>query len=154
MILITALVLAALVLLFFEVILPGGILGVAAALCVLAATWAGFSEFGFVGGSLTFLISVVAAAVLVFVEFKFLAKSPLGRNFFLRSSVTGHSNQAQGEPELVGREATALTRLNPSGRVAIDGHTYEAYSEDGYIESGASVRVTRQDSFKLIIQKL
>jgi membrane-bound ClpP family serine protease len=153
MTLIAALVLATLVLVFFEVILPGGILGVFAALCLLAATWAGFGEFGFVGGSLTFLFTVVAAAILVFVEFKFLAKSPMGNRFFLRSSVTGHSNEAQGEPDIVGREAVALTRLNPSGRVAVDGRTYDAYSDDGYIEKDATVLVARKDSFKLIIKK-
>ncbi len=153
MIWIIVLVLVALVLTFFEVIVPGGVLGILAALCVLAATWLGFAEFGFFGGALTFVASIVAALILVLLEFKYLANTRYGKHFFLRNSVDGHSNQAQGEPDIVGREATALTRLNPSGRVVIDGHTYEAYSQDGYIENGAAVIVAGKDSFKLIIKK-
>jgi len=151
--LIIGLVLAAFVLVFFEVILPGGILGLLAVVCIIAATWLGFSEFGLYGGGITLLVSVFGTALLVFVEFKLLANSRLGRGFFLSSAVSGHSNQAQGEDSLVGSEARTITRLNPSGKVAIEGRSYEAYSEDGFIDAGQTVVVSRRDSFKLIIKK-
>ncbi len=151
--LIVGLVLAALVLIFFEVILPGGILGLLALACIVGATYAGFAEYGVFGGFLTLLASLVAAMVLIYIEFKLLANSRLGRGFFLSSAVSGHSNQAQGEETIIGREARTMTRLNPSGRVAVDGKLYEAYSQDGYIESGEVVRVAKRDNFKLIIKK-
>ena len=153
MTLISALILAALVLVFFEVILPGGILGLLALLCVIGATWIGAANFGALGGALTFLISLAAVVLLVWVEFKLMAGSRWGKGFFLDSSVTGHSNVAQGEESIIGQEATALTRLNPSGKVAIDGRSYEAYSQDGYIDSGETVVVAKRDNFKLIIKK-
>lgn len=153
MILILGLVLAALVLIFFEVILPGGVLGFLGLACVVGATWLGFAEYGALGGGFTLLGSIAAATALIYLEFKWLGNSKLGREFFLSSSVSGHSNQAQGEASIVGREAVAITRLNPSGRVRIDGKTYEAYSQDGYIESGESVLVAKRDNFKLIITK-
>lgn len=153
MILILGLVAAALVLVFFEVILPGGVLGVLAFACILAATWFGFSDYGVLGGCLTLLGSVLSVAALIYIEFRLLAHSRLGKNFFLSSAVSGHSNQAQGEESIVGREAVAITRLNPSGRVAIDGKPYEAYSQDGYIDTGATVLVAQRDNFKLIIKK-
>jgi membrane-bound ClpP family serine protease len=153
MILILGLILAALVLVFFEVILPGGILGLLALGCLVGATWVGFAQYGAVGGTATFLGSVLAVGVLVFFEFKLMANSKWGKGFFLGSTVTGHSNVAQGEDSIVDREATAITRLNPSGKVAIDGRTYEAYSQDGYIDSGQTVAVVKRDNFKLIIKK-
>lgn len=153
MILILGLVFAALVLIFFEVLLPGGILGLLSFACLIGATWVGFSEYGAFGGSFTFLGSLAAATALIYLEFKWLGNSKLGKEFFLSSSVSGHSNQAQGEESIIGREAVAITRLNPSGRVRIDGKTYEAYSQDGYIESGNSVLVAKRDNFKLIITK-
>lgn len=151
--LILGLVLTALVLIFFEVILPGGILGLAAGACILAATWLGFSEYGLVGGAGVFIGSLVAIGILIFVEFKILAKTSLGKGFFLNTSVSGHSNEPQGEESIVGKEGEALTRLNPSGKVAIEGRSYEAHSQDGYIESGEAVTVTKRDNFKLIIRK-
>jgi membrane-bound ClpP family serine protease len=153
MTLILGLILAALVLIFFEVILPGGILGLLAMLCIIGATWVGFAEYGAVGGAATFLGSLIAVGLLVFVEFKLMANSKWGEGFFLGSKVTGHSNVAQGEDSIIGQEATTITRLNPSGKIAIDGRSYEAYSQDGYIDSGETVIVAKRDNFKLIIKK-
>lgn len=154
MILILGLIVAALVLVFFEVILPGGLLGLLALACVVVATWLGFAGYGAVGGISTFVGSLIAVAVLVFIEFKLMANSRFGKGFFLKNTVSGHSNEVQGEADTIGKEGTTLTRLNPSGKVAIDGHSYEAYSQDGYIESGEPVAVVSQDNFKLIIKKL
>jgi membrane-bound ClpP family serine protease len=151
---IIGLLVAALVLVFFEVILPGGILGIIAALCVILASWFAGVEFGTGIGFLTFACSAAAIAILVFVEFKLLARTSLGSAFFLKSSVTGHSNIAPAETSIIGKKGNAVTRLNPSGKVAIDGQTYEAHSQDGYIEADQPILVAAQDNFKLNIKKL
>jgi membrane-bound serine protease (ClpP class) len=151
---IIGLLVAAFILVFFEVILPGGILGIIAALCVILASWIAGSQYGAGIGILTFVGSAAAIAILAFVEFKLLARTSLGRAFFLKSSVTGHSNIAPAEASIIGKKGSALTRLNPSGKVAIDGQTYEAHSQDGYIEADQAVIVVAQDNFKLIIKKL
>lgn len=151
---IIGLIVAALVLVFFEVILPGGILGIIAALCVILATWIAGAQFGAGAAILTFVGSAVAIALLVYIEFKVLARTSLGGAFFLKSTVTGHSNQAPAEASIIGKEGIAQTRLNPSGKVAIDGQTYEAYSQDGYIDADQPILVVAQDSFKLIIKKI
>lgn len=151
---IVGLIIAALVMVFFEVILPGGILGLVAAVCVILATWITGAQFGAGAAVITFIGSLAAIALLVFIEFKVLARTSLGSAFFLKSSISGHSNQAPAEEDIVGKEAVALTRLNPSGKVAIDGQSYEAYSQDGYIEAKVPVRITGRDNFKLIIKKL
>ena len=151
---IIGLLVAAFILVFFEVILPGGILGTIAALCVILASWFAGAEYGAGIGILTFVGSAAAIAVVVFIEFKLLARTSLGSAFFLKSSVTGHSNIAPAEASITGKKGTSLTRLNPSGKVAIDGKSYEAYSQDGYIEEDQSIQVVAQDNFKLIIKKL
>ena len=151
---IIGLLVAAFILVFFEVILPGGILGIMAALCVIFASWTAGAEYGAGIGILTFVGSALAIGILVFIEFKLLARTSLGSAFFLKSSVTGHSNIAPAEAAIIGKEGSALTRLNPSGKVAIDGQSYEAHSQDGYIEADQLILVVAQDNFKLIIKKL
>jgi membrane-bound serine protease (ClpP class) len=151
--LILGLIFAALVLVFFEVILPGGILGIFAFACVIAATWVGFADYGVYGGVLTFLGALVAVGLLIFLEFKLLANTSFAKGFFLKNEVSGHSNKVQAEDSIIGKAGVAITRLNPSGKVAIDGQSYQAYSQDGYIESGDSIAVVSQDTFKLIIKK-
>ena len=151
---ITGLLVAAFILVFFEVILPGGILGTIAALCVILASWFAGAEYGAGIGILTFVGSAAAIGILVFIEFKLLARTSLGSAFFLKSSVTGHSNIAPAEASITGKKGTSLTRLNPSGKVAIEGKSYEAHSQDGYIEADLPIQVVAQDNFKLIIKKL
>ena len=151
---IIGLLVAAFILVFFEVILPGGILGIIAVLCVILASWFAGAEYGAGIGVLTLAGSALAIAILVFIEFKLLARTSLGSAFFLKSSVTGHSNIAPAEAAIIGKEGSALTRLNPSGKVAIDGQSYEAHSQDGYIEADQAIQVVAQDNFKLIIKKL
>lgn len=151
---IIGLICVALVLVFFEVILPGGILGVIAAVCVIVATWIAAVDYGASAAVGIFLGSLIAIALFTYLEFKVLARTSLGERLFLKSAVSGHSNEAPAEASIIGKEGHALTRLNPSGKVAIDGRSYEAYSQDGYVDAEARVRVASQDSFKLIIEKI
>ena len=151
---IIGLLVAAFILVFFEVILPGGILGIMAALCVILASWFAGAEYGAGIGFLTLVGSATAIAILVYIEFKLLARTSIGSAFFLKSSVTGHSNIAPAEVSITGKKGTSLTRLNPGGKVAIDGRLYEAHSQDGYIEENQPIQVVAQDNFKLIIKKL
>lgn len=146
-------VLAALVLIFFEVILPGGILGILAVACIIIASWFGFADFGPVAGISVFLGSLLAAAALVYIEFKFVAKTPLGRSFFLRTRVEGHSSAKTVSDEIVGKSGETLTRLNPTGMVEIEGRPYEAFSQDGLLDRGQSVEVVSKDNFRLIVKK-
>lgn len=147
-------VVGALILAFFEVLLPGGVLGVLSALCLLVATWFGYDAYGALGAGAVFFGTILAMAVLVFVEFKLLGKTSFGQKFFLKSTIEGHTRQAVAEDSVIGKEGITLTRLNPSGKIAIQGKSYEASSQDGYIDRDQAIAVVAQDNFKLIIKKL
>ena len=151
---ILGLISASLLLVFFEVILPGGLLGLLAVGCWAVATWLGYLEFGVLGAVAVFLGTLFASAVLVFFELKRVARTELGRGFLLQSRVTGHSNYSAADDSIVGNCGRSLTRLNPSGRVCIGVQIYDAFSQDGYIESDQAIEVVAKDNFKLIIKKL
>jgi membrane-bound ClpP family serine protease len=153
MITITVLILAALVLVFFEVIVPGGVLGFLALGCVMAATTLGYNEYGFLGGLVVFFCSAVTITALIFIELNYLAKSKLGKGFFLEEKITGHAVETTN-PEVIGQEGVTLSRLCPSGKVAIAGKSYEACSQDGYMEANQRIMVVSTDNFTLIIKKL
>lgn len=153
MITIIGFVLAALVLIFFEVVLPGGILGVLAAFCILVATWFGYVEYGLLGALTVFFGAIIASCALIFIEFKVLAKTGFGQNFFLRAAVEGHTKVEKTDADIVGKKGVTLTRMNPSGMVAIDGKPYEAFSQDGFLEKDEPVTIVSRDTFKLIVIK-
>ncbi|MEM1223118.1 MAG: NfeD family protein [Verrucomicrobiota bacterium] len=153
MILIISLIAIAFVMIFFEVILPGGILGVLAAICIIAATVFAIQDFGLLAGALIFFAAVIGIFVFVLVELKLLANTKYGGKLFLRASIDGHSNPVTSDETLIGQRGETLTRLNPTGMISINGKKYEAFSQDGYIERGQPVTVLNRDNFRLIIQK-
>jgi membrane-bound ClpP family serine protease len=150
--LILILILVALVLIAFEIILPGGILGTIAGLCVIAATVLAHTDYGIWGAFAVFFGSGVLIIALILIEFRLLKNTSLGNAFFLKTSVSGHTGPTT-ETSLIGKQGVALTRLNPSGKVTIEGINYEANSQDGYIDAKQEISVVAQHNFKLTIRK-
>jgi membrane-bound serine protease (ClpP class) len=152
--LIIGLLIGAIVLIFLEVLLPGGILGVLAVCCLVGASVQAGMLFSLVAGVLVFLGGILFGLIMIFVQFKLFEKTALGKRFFLRSSIQGGSRPTPSTENLSGKSGVALTRLNPTGKVEIEGQSYEAYSRDGYLEAGDPIQVISQDSLKITIQKL
>ena len=147
------LIVIALTLIFFEILLPGGILGLLAVICWLTASWLAVSNYGAIAGILVFMGTVVLGVIMVFIEFKLLEHSRMGKSFFLSGKIE-HRHAPQASPdEIIGKSGETLTRLNPTGMVRIDGKHYEAHSSDGLMDAHESVIVTAKDNFRLIVKK-
>lgn len=154
MTLIAGLIVLALVLTALEVFLPGGILGVGAFACVVVATVYSFQDYGWFVAVLVFFGSLLLALLLAVAQFRLLRRTSWGQQIFLSSAVDGHSNEAAGSDDLLGQEARAATRLNPTGMVEVAGRRYQASSRDGFIDQNETVRVVARENFNLIIEKL
>ena len=150
--LILILIVVALVLIAFEIILPGGILGTIAGLCVIAATVLAHNDHGIWAAVAVFVASAVLITALILIEFKLLKNTSLGNAFFLKESVSGHTGPTT-DISLIGKQGVAITRLNPSGKVTIEGSHYEATSEDGYIDAKQEISVVAQHNFKIKVRK-
>lgn len=151
---IVLLFLVGLILLGFEVFVPGGLLGLLGGLAVLGGVVLAFVEYGQRGGWTAFGVASVSVAGLLYFEFRVLPRTSAGRRLFLHSAVTGTSQPEIAESgSVVGREGAALTPLSPSGYVDIDGRRYEAFSRSGYVSKGSPVRVVGIDTFRLIVTK-
>jgi membrane-bound serine protease (ClpP class) len=62
--------------------------------------------------------------------------------------------QAKDLSALTGKIAITDTDLSPKGTVIIDDEIYEAEAEDGYVEAGRGVRVTRVRGKKIFIRRV
>ncbi len=143
-----------LVLFFFELIVPGGILGMAGALAMLAGCVLAFMEYGLAGGMLAFLIFTVLAVAGLLLEVRFLRKTRIGGGLMLEGSIAGTSQKPAGERSLVGMECEALTTLSPTGLVRIEGRQYEEFSKSGLINRGSRLKVVDVDNFRVKVSKL
>jgi len=135
-----------------EVIIPGGVLGAIGALALFGGCAWSFIEFGRLGGTIATLCAFLAAGAILWIEFRLLPRTAIGRRAFLHKTVTGVSASYGEEAKaLVGKAAEAITTLSPSGYVRIDGRRYEAFCEGGHTRPGTPLTVVGADNFRLIV---
>ena len=141
-------------LLFFEVFMPGGVMGVLGGLAMLGGCVAAFSQYGPTGGVLAAAAALMLIGLMLYFEFGVLPKTHLGKRFFLRSAVAATSQPPLAQSESVlGRTCEAITTLAPSGYVLLDGKRFEAFSQSGHVPKGTLLKVTGLDNFRLIVTK-
>jgi len=157
MLIIIALILAALLLATGEIMLPGGILGVLSLVAVGAATWQAVELYGPFMGVLIFIGSATVIVVWLFVFFKFVQRTGMSKGIFLNDRIEGHSRGANPEnipDDIIGREAETLTTMAPSGMISVNGVSYEAFSQSGFMEKGEPCKVIGKDNFRVIVKSL
>lgn len=150
MTMIAILFVAGLLLLGFEVFIPGGVLGVLGGLALLGGVGLAFVDFGLGGGLGALLVAVVLVGIVLYFEFAVLPKTAMGRRLFLQSAVTGRTGVVR-ERDFVGSVGLTSTALAPTGYVEIDGRRHEAFSRSGFLEPGVPVKVVGADNFRLIV---
>ena len=86
------------------------------------------------------LIAIIAIIVAVFFA------------FILTRVIRAHRRQAfTGREELVGKKTLVKVALNPEGMVLFKGEHWTAISEQGPIEVGEEVIITRVDGLQLYV---
>lgn len=142
-----------LILLAFEVIVPGAILGMIAGALLLGGVAVAFVEHGPSGGLLALAAAVAAVAAVLYFELRILPRTRLGKRMFLKNAIDGASQPpvADRPSDVIGRDAVAITALGPTGVVEVGGRRYEARCESGFATEGSRLRVTRVETFQLVV---
>jgi membrane-bound ClpP family serine protease len=142
-----------LILLAAEVLVPGGILGIAGGVALFAGCVVSFMELGASGGLIAVVVAMLAAFVVFYIQFKILPKTRVGKRFFLKREITATSTALQDSArDLIGKAALSATVLSPSGYVTIDGKRYEAVSQSGQIAPGTELEVIDANHFQLTVR--
>ena len=137
-----------------EIVVPGGILGVAGGLALAGGVVAAFVEFGSGGGAAATALALVLVSVTIYFEFVVLPKSRLARKFSMASTVTGRSQPEIADRAVVDQEAVAVTTLAPSGYVELQGRRYEAFSQSGYAPAGSRMKIVDIDNFRVVVTQI
>jgi membrane-bound ClpP family serine protease len=141
------------VLLAAEALLPGAIAGIIGAVLLVIGTVYSFHHYGSAGGWLAVGGATSLVGSALFFEFYLLPRTRWGKRFFLNRAVDTTSHAAPGRAELIGRSGIVESPLRPTGIVVIEGASYEAFSQDGAIDKGETVRVTGTDTFRILVTK-
>lgn len=141
-------------LLVAEVLVPGGVLGAIGGLMMFGGCVLAFLDFGVGGGLLAVVTALLLGLTAFWLELRVLPRTRIGKRAFLTAEMTGVSAALDDSAKsLVGKPATALTMLSPSGYVRIDGQRYEAFCQSGQAPAGADLEVIGADNFRLIVSQ-
>ncbi len=139
------------ILILAEMVLPGGVIGIAGIGCLIAAVVVTFTNFGPAAGMVALFALLVFCAVVFALWMKYFQRLPFTKQLVLQESIDEQSTD-DGLNDLVGRQAVATTLLMPSGHIEIDDEKYDALSESGSIESGVGVKVVAVRGATLIVE--
>jgi membrane-bound ClpP family serine protease len=137
-----------------EVIVPGGILGTIGGLMMFGGCILAFMNYGSLGGLAAVLVALILGGGALYLEFRYLPKTKLGKRAFLNAEISGVSAAFGKEAlDLIGKSAEAITLLSPSGYILVDGRRYEAFCQSGQAPVGSLLEIIGADNFRLIVSQ-
>ncbi len=151
----------ALGLVVLEIFIPsGGVIGIAALLCSIAAVGLAF-RIGIGYGLSAAGFWVLATPSSVWVALKVFPNTPVGKRIILTDGTTSDDIQKRDVERqfenrsiasLVGMTGEAITDLRPGGTIRIEGQDVEAFAESGYIEVGETVEIVSTNGRQLKVR--
>jgi membrane-bound ClpP family serine protease len=152
MTLIIFLILLGIILFLIEFLLVPGITiaGIGGAILMIGGVIMAYHYHGTAAGNYT----LIGTAVVSFITIYFVLKTKTWNRIMLKTNIEGKVNVVEKEnPNVkVGDVGETVTRLNPMGRVLVNGEYFEGKSEDGFIDQQSKVEVINVLSNKIIVK--
>jgi membrane-bound serine protease (ClpP class) len=139
-----------------EVVLPGGVLGVAGAIAIIISLVLTGSSPGLdsIGSSGRFALAggiIVTTVILLFLWLKFFTRASFVKNHLLEDEVGGTSTYDQYEA-LLDLSGTAETDLRPAGKAQLEGRRWDVLAESGLIEKGTQIKVVLIEGSRVVVR--
>ena len=142
--------LVALLCLYLEFFLPGGVFALCAFFLMSGGATLCFWQASAIWVGAVYLASFALLAVLTsLLALKIVRRSK--DSFCLKTDQEGFVS-ASFEEDLLGKEGSVSTELKPSGHVRIDGKTYQALSQGDFIVKGTNIEVVAMKGSHLIVK--
>lgn len=138
---------------FFEIFLPGGILGLIGAGFLLGGCVLAYKIYGIQGAVWSFIIAILLAFIAIVLGFKLLPRTSFGKKFLHQDSMKHVSVQPLAHKILIGKTGEVLSTMAPTGIVCIEGNEYEARSQSGMLKQYDVIEVIEQTNMQLVVRK-
>ena len=150
--LIIILILLGILLFIIEFLLVPGITvaGIGGAILIVGGVIMAYHHHGPTVGNFTLLGTALISFLTVFI----VLKSGTWKKIMLKKDISGKVNVVDqtGTDVKVGDVGKAVTRLNPIGKVVINGNYFEAQSLNKYIDQNTDIEVIKVLSNKLVVK--
>ncbi len=146
---------AGVLLLFFELFLPGAVAGtLGAAALILSFFLAGENPLQM---GVSILIAIIISIVVFFLMIRVLGKKLVLFNkmvlFDIAKKEDGYVSNIN-RTDLLGMEGTTITILRPAGTVIIDNERIDVVSEGDFIEQHARVKVIKVEGARIVVRRV
>jgi membrane-bound ClpP family serine protease len=140
--------------LFAEVLIPSfGILTVIALGLGLWSWYFIVTELPTAGVTAFAIADAILIPLAVRFGFRYLGRSPVSHRTDVGTG-SGLDDTIRALERHVGREAVADTALRPSGKIRIDGETYEAQAAGEFVDKGAALRIVALRGAEFLVEKI
>ena len=148
-----ALILAGILLLGAELIIPGGILGVFGGLLLFAAVVTGFVIFETPYDILSAIVIIVGSFLAFIIWMRILPHTRIGKSLTL-SSDTHTYKATRDHHDLLDKTGVAETDLRPAGIASIEGVRIDVVSENEWIEKDSTVKVVAVEGNRIAVRQV
>ncbi|MDF1826622.1 MAG: NfeD family protein [Verrucomicrobiales bacterium] len=132
-----------------ELVLPGGLLGIVGALCLVGAVITTFIEYGPTAGVVALVLLLILGIATLGWWMKYFHRLPGTKQLILNEE---SGKNPEDRNRLVGQNGVALTDLVPSGHARIDGDKHDVMAEAESIPKGASIIVVSRRGPSLMVR--
>lgn len=136
-----------------ELVLPGGILGVVGALCLVGAVIATYLAYGATAGTIALAIVVLVGMATLSLWMRLFHRLPFTKQLVLGEAV-GVDGGMRKRQDMTGRTGRALTDLMPSGRGDFDGEKIDVVAEGPSIRRDARIEIVETRGPSIIVREI
>tara|TARA_Y100001934_G_C12179081_1_gene690561 strand:+ start:127 stop:576 length:450 start_codon:yes stop_codon:yes gene_type:complete len=144
-----ALLVIGLVLMFFEVLLPGMVLGACAILSLIASVAVAYTSTDH--GTVFLIIALVSLVAFTIGFVYWFPSSYMGRKL---TSTTAVGDLGIDLSELTNQSGTAYTDLRPSGKATIGDQRIDVVTEGTMIDKDTPVRVVAVEGKRVVVREI
>lgn len=148
------LLIVGLLLLLVEFFLPGGILAVIAGITILISIFKFASESPSLLATALYIVIVICLLIGV-VKFALwrIKKTQESKTILSDDSQSGFQASSY-DKSLIGKHAVVSTDLRPGGHIMVDGMSYLALSQSGFLSKGEEVLIIGGEGDSLIVKHI
>ena len=143
-------IIAGLLLLLLELIVPGGIVGTIGGITTIVGIVLMYNHYGNLYGTIALLVSLIVCAVGLY----FFFRDKTWKRLALNDSIDIKLNKKEMDYFTVGMQGETITKCLPSGKARFDDKIVEVHSLAELIDSNTPVEITKIEGNKIIVKPI
>jgi len=143
-------IIAGLLLLLLELIVPGGIVGTIGGITTIVGIVLMYNHYGNLYGNIALSVSLIICAVGLY----FFFRDKTWKRLALNDSIDIKLNKKEMDYFTVGMQGETITKCLPSGKARFDDKIVEVHSLAELIDSNTPVEITKIEGNKIIVKPI